>query len=607
MRWGGGNIKTEQMYIKKVSFHRFKQFRSQDASLLEGISLVVGANNSGKSSILQALGTWQFCKTLIEIEKGRLGWLETKTKSGVGLGIVDFTPLQIPSLKHLWTNLKTAKEKEKDGYTLKIGVFWDNEHGDERHLEIGLSLANDRLFVKATSSNLSEDELLDEAGDPKMGVVPQVAYLPPLAGITDREALLTPAMRERMIGQGLSGAVVRNVLYDLYTENRRRRDELGAGRSKIKTSDLKELRRTDSWELLLRTVQSTFGTDLRFQNFNERYHSYLRLECVKGRLEGTVFKKYPKYNARDLMVEGSGFLQWLSVFALALSPEIDVILLDEPDAHLNAALQKELVDALGEMVERERKQVLLATHSPELIRTFDHDRVLSVREQKAKYLNDAEDKIGVLAGIGTVHTPKLHALIQNKRMLIVEGVSDERFLKIIAQRAGVAWPENIVTWFWTGKVSERRQLFLQLKKEIPGLKALSIRDRDDEPVSTVSADLTDTSATQELDFLALKWRRRHIENYLLSVDLIAKTSGKDTAEITSFFASSHSIVLPDDNTLSEIVPAIRDAHGKDIFNKGDCIKSKFSVTRDDVAKAFSNDDVPADIKKFFDHMVELCK
>jgi ABC-type uncharacterized transport system ATPase subunit len=105
------------MHIKKIELHRFKQFSNETITLKDGLSLVVGGNNSGKSTILQALAAWQFCKTLIEIEKGRDGWLQTTNKSGVGLGIVDFTPLQIPSLAHLWTNLKATKEEEKDGYT----------------------------------------------------------------------------------------------------------------------------------------------------------------------------------------------------------------------------------------------------------------------------------------------------------------------------------------------------------------------------------------------------------------------------------------------------------------------------------------------------------
>lgn len=282
------------MYIKKVTLHRFKQFRQSSIDLKENLSLVVGGNNSGKSSLLQALATWQFCKTLIEIEKGRVGWLlAKKTKSGIGMGIVDFTPLQVPTLNHLWTNLKTYREKEPDGYTLKIGVYWDLLSGEERFLEIGLSLVNDRLFVKTTDTNLREEEVVDENGIEIDGSVPRVAYLPPFAGITDREVLLTPAMRERLIGQGLSGGVIRNALHDMEKKNRAERARLREGKKKIKDSDLRDLRQNDAWEILLRTIQQTFSTEIRVVPFNERYHSYLRVESAKGEYEGATSNAFP--------------------------------------------------------------------------------------------------------------------------------------------------------------------------------------------------------------------------------------------------------------------------------------------------------------------------
>ncbi|WP_373926633.1 AAA family ATPase, partial [Enterobacter hormaechei] len=43
------------MHIKKITLHRFKQFRDTEIEIDQGLSLVVGGNNSGKSSILQAL------------------------------------------------------------------------------------------------------------------------------------------------------------------------------------------------------------------------------------------------------------------------------------------------------------------------------------------------------------------------------------------------------------------------------------------------------------------------------------------------------------------------------------------------------------------------
>lgn len=337
------------------------------------------------------------------------------------MGIVDFTPLQVPSLAHLWTNLKTTKDKELDGYTLKIKVFWDIEEGQERFLEMGMSLANDRLFVKATATNLIEEEVLDNKGNPVVGNIPSIAYLPPFAGITDREGRLTPAMRERFVGQGLSGGVVRNVLFDLHEENRRERFRLQAGRSKLKDSDLALLRNSDPWEILVAAMQNMFGTDIRIVPFNERYHSYLKVKCVKGEVDSKgVFKRHPGFNDRDLMVEGQGFLQWLSVYALSLTPEINVVLLDEPDAHLNAALQKDLLQSLEGIASGRKKQILMATHSPELIRLHDHERILSVTGKSTKYLASADGRIGVISGIGSVHTPTIHALMQNERILILK-------------------------------------------------------------------------------------------------------------------------------------------------------------------------------------------
>ena len=67
------------------------------------------------------------------------------------------------------------------------------------------------------------------------------------------------------------------------------------------------------------------------------------------------------------MVEGSGFLQWLSVYALALNKDLDVLLLDEPDAHLHPAPQGHLTHKLGQVVRENKKQVLLATHSTTIL------------------------------------------------------------------------------------------------------------------------------------------------------------------------------------------------------------------------------------------------
>ncbi|MFT3014349.1 AAA family ATPase [Klebsiella quasipneumoniae] len=595
------------MHVKKVELKKFKKYKDASISLNNELSLLVGGNNSGKSSLLQAMATWQFCKTLLEIEKGRKSWTSAATNQGLGLSIVDFTPMFIPTLSHLWTNLKSQKQTEVDGYTLKIKLYWDNQSGIEKFLEIGLSLANDRLFIKNTSSNLTLDEIVNQDGFPDDTNIPQIAYLPPFAGITDREVRMSPAMRNRLIGQGLSGGVIRNSLYDIHLENQRKRILLKDGKTKISSRDLTILRSNDAWEILQKTLFDLFSIKIEVTPFNEQYHSYLRVDCVAGSVNGYQFTKYPNFNARDIMVEGSGFLQWLSVYTLALSEEFNVILLDEPDAHLHTQLQKNLTERLEDITIQKGKQVLLATHSTELIRAYEPSKILALANARGKYLSSDDDKIGLLSGIGTMYSPKIHKLTEGKRLLIVEGVSDERFLKKIFTKLELTWPSNIVTWYWTGKSSERYQLYRQLKNHIQDLKAISIRDRDDDCNASVDENLKDKNTSYaDTNFQALKWRRRHIENYFLDKSAISLAAGVDEETVHRFFSEQHGLALPESIVASDILPVIKDAHGKEIFTAtNNSIKHEYSVTRDHVLEQMSIENICDDIKYFCQKLSEF--
>ncbi|PQK93458.1 AAA family ATPase [Pantoea ananatis] len=593
------------MHVKKVTLKKFKKYKDSTLELNNELSLLVGGNNSGKSSLLQAMATWQFCKTLLEIEKGRESWTANATNQGLGLGIVDFTPMFLPSLSHLWTNLKSQKQTESDGYTLKIKLFWDDSTGSEKYLEMGLSLANDRLFIKNTSSNINIQDIINTDGSPNNTNIPQIAYLPPFAGITDRESRLSPAMRNRLIGQGLSGGVIRNSLYDIHLSNQNKRQALKQGRTKIANKDLAELRENDAWEILQKTLFDIFSLKIEVTPFNEHYHSYLKIECTAGKVNGYQFTKHKNFNARDIMVEGSGFLQWLSVYTLALSEEFNVILLDEPDAHLHTELQKNLTERLEDITIKKGKQVLLATHSTELIRAYEPYKILSLSNSRGKYLGSDDEKIGLLSGIGTMFSPKIHKLTEQKRLLIVEGVSDERFLKKIFEKLQLTWPKNIVTWFWTGKSSERYQLYNQLKNEIPELKAISIRDRDDDSDGSVDSNLKDKGTNySDVNFQAMKWRRRHIENYFLDVSAIAAAAGVNEEQVREFFVEKHALAMPESIVATNIAAAIKDARGKEIFIDGkNGLKNEFSITRDQVLNNMEENRICEDIKHFCQSLI----
>lgn len=158
--------------IKEVQLRNFKKFRETDIPLKKnGVSIIAGGNNSGKSSILHALAIWEFSKLYLENEKGKDSLLSDFSGAGLGISFDDFTPINIPSLKYLWTNLHSG-----GGYSLKIRCIWDLPSKRDCHLEISLALTQERLYIKNSSSNLVD-------GDK----IPTIAYLPPFAGISDRE------------------------------------------------------------------------------------------------------------------------------------------------------------------------------------------------------------------------------------------------------------------------------------------------------------------------------------------------------------------------------------------------------------------------------------
>jgi Predicted ATPases len=595
--------------IKLVSFHRFKQFNDRQIKLLpSGISLIAGANNAGKSSVLHGLAIWEFCRTAIEMERGSESFVAGWSGQGQGLGDDEFSPINVPSLKHLWTNLKTQRGSEPDGYTLKIGATWDVD-GVERTLEFGLALSNDRLFIKPTASDLA-------TGDR----VPRIAYLPPFAGIGAREMRLPMAIRRRRIGEGLAGAVLRNTLLDMYDRNITERARLRGEKSKISDPDLHRLRDSDPWELLQDTLRTTFQAELELEPFREEYHSYIRVEVVKGLLAERELKKYPgvidrklkrhpNYNKRDLMVEGSGFLQWLSVYALALDPDIQVLLLDEPDAHLHSSLQEQMLEKLKTLALATGKQVLVATHSTELLRNARPETILEVRGggKAAKYLSEEHQKVGLLAGLGSDYAPRIDGIKKTKRVFFFEGTSDVALLKIMASTIGVTWPSKWVAWRTPAGQKERLALFRALSEEVPGVVAYSLRDRDDEPLGTVGDALEDKGIEAPSEFHARKWRRRHIESYLVWPPAIAAVAGMSTKEVEDELRDRFAVAVAEDAFKAGAAPqALLDLRGKAVLKEGgDAILSQFNADVYDVARALPAEVVPDDVRLVLNELVQL--
>lgn len=596
--------------IKQVELTRFKKYKSCRFALNpDGVTLLVGGNNAGKSTLIHAISVWEFCKMILLHEKGRdvFNHGEWGSSEGFGMSAEEFLPIAVPSLNHLWTNLKTQlspSEKEAwtddyPGYIMRIKCIWDYKDQIDRMLEIGLSLVNDRLFIRITDSNLeSEDHLLS------------AVYLPTFAGVLPKENKATIAERRAFLGRGMAGSIIRNMIYDLYLEDKRIYDQLLQDKPRLSSSEKNTWMKTSPLQKLQGNMRATFSSQLEIEPFSEDFHTVLRINERRVALKDGKYELLPKsqYTPRDIITQGSGYLQWLSIFSVLYSSGVDVLLLDEPDAHLHASLQSELLNKLREAaLEEEGKQILVSTHSVEMIKQAPLDIVFSMDEHK--YLSEEISRVAVLSGIGSEYFPKLDLLKRYKRLVFVENESDKRVLSILGNICGIELSEEIVFWANTDKHDVRRRMFASLKAIIPELKCVSLRDRDMENVDVVGEGLRykPINIPKDSPIILLQWRRKNIESYLLCPKAIARASNKTVDEVKQHIQQKLALIIGDDGYMEVVPPeAVLVCDGKKVFtDKTNGLEKVFGCNKYDVAKQMISEEVPEDIKTFLTRVKEL--
>lgn len=580
--------------IKQIKLQNFKKFKHDTITLRpHDVSLIVGGNNSGKSTLIHSLAIWEFCKLLLKFEFGDNIFLERELtdRHGLGISAEEFLPIAIPTLNHLWTNLKVQLDNDQRyrGYTLRVSCIWDLDDAPDRELEFGLSLANERLFIRVTNSNLQENNR-----------IPRTVYLPTFTGVVPKENRITSAERRALIGRGMAGSVLRNMVYDLYAKDANLIKEYKGAKKRLSKTDIQSLDENSPFRKLQSVLREVFSTELQVYPFNEEYQTMIRIDERKGKLnENGEFSIFPKtkYSPRDIMAQGSGFLQWLSIFSIILGQEVDLLLLDEPDAHLHAHLQRELFHRLQEFAVNNSTQVIMATHSVEMIKNADINTLYSI--DKKKYLNEEISRVSLLSGIGSEYSPRFHFLQKYKRVLFVENESDYKILATIGEKIGIRMPTNIVVWATTDSHNHRVHLFNEIKKTVPELKGVSLRDRDLESVDIVDENLNYKGINNDNDsILLLQWRRKNIESYLLNPRAIACASRDvTTKDVVEYFSRNFALALDVDQL--ENLGGLLDCDGKKFFTMDDIgIEKKYACNKYDVVQELHENEICEDFRIF---------
>jgi len=213
---------------------------------------------------------------------------------------------------------------------------------------------------------------------------------------------------------------------------------------------------------------------------------------------------------------GHGLQMWLqTMWFLARSKDEDTVILDEPDVYMHADLQRRLI----RFVRSRNPQLIIATHSVEIMAEVEPEDILVIDQgrREAKFADSLPAVQRVIDQIGGVHNLNLARLSTSKKCLLVEG-KDLEILKQFQNRLVPSSSEpldiipNMSIGGWGGwgyAVGSRMFLANALGEEI---SVYCLLDSDYHTTEAVAARY------EEADRVGVRlhiWRRKEIENYLL--------------------------------------------------------------------------------------------
>lgn len=127
---------------------------------------------------------------------------------------------------------------------------------------------------------------------------------------------------------------------------------------------------------------------------------------------------------------GRGFLSWFSLLKHFLEGS-RIYIIEEPEAHLHPGFVQRLLGFLKK--QSEKSQIILATHSPILVDRSDvgNNWVVEKRRGESRIYR-SDDLIQILDSVGA----SLSDRMMSDRVLLVEGVSDRAFVAGCAEKLG---------------------------------------------------------------------------------------------------------------------------------------------------------------------------
>jgi energy-coupling factor transporter ATP-binding protein EcfA2 len=493
---------STEVTISSVEFRNFKAFRHYSLSF-QNVNILVGPNNSGKSTIISAF------RVLVIAMRYAL---------------------------HKRATLLEGPEGDRFGYLIpedNIPISLENVHTDYEEVDTSISfrLTNGNklilYFPKSGGCFLFPDTKGKQVTSPasfKSNFPIKIDIVPVLGPVEQNEIILNEETIKKGLSTHRASRHFRN--YWMYYP--------------------------EGFEDFAKLIQRTWpGMVIESPRRRDTMSNELVMFCIENRIP------------REIYWSGFGFQVWCQLLThIARCSDSTLLIVDEPEVYLHPDVQRQLIGILRNA----GPDILLATHSTEIISDADASEILLVDKSKrsALRLRDVEGVQRALDIIGSVQNITLTHLARTQKLLFVEGLNDYKIIRRFAQKVGFIElaSGNDITAVESGGFSswERVKSFSYVFHSSLKTKLYigAIYDRDywcNEELSDIQDKLT-----QQLSFAHIH-ERKEIENYLLVpkvLDRVLKKAIKDKEKRTEqeIFESEDAYQILDRISISHKNPSL---------------------------------------------------
>ena len=295
-----------------------------------------------------------------------------------------------------------------------------------------------------------------------------VAFLPPMSGLAANETRLDDGAINVRIGEGRTAEVLRNLCYQVSRD-------------------------TGTWERLCQKIDTLFGVRLN------------RPEYVPGRGEIAMSYREGSNEPLDLSSSGRGLQQTLLLLTYIMANPSSVLLLDEPDAHLEILRQRETYQVLMDLATEHSSQIVAASHSEVILNNaVKRDDVVVAFLGTPHRINDRGGQL--LKSLRDFGFEQYYQAQQKGWVFYLEDATDLPILQAFAEE--VDHPVQTIlkssyVYYVENRPNKARKHFYAMQEAKKDLVGFCLFDR-------ISGEL-DTQP----ELTEYAWKRCEIENYIV--------------------------------------------------------------------------------------------